>query len=138
MDVRRTIDATTYVALSAAIGTVAFVALMPMLVFGLGSLVLALAGAPLVALVFVFCHLLARAERRRAAALLGVEFPSRTLPRDGSLPARALAWMRSRGSWLELCYAIVALPFVGWVGGALVFMAWGAALAFLTFPLWGW
>ena len=43
--------------------------------------------------------------------------PPATLPRDGSLPARALRWMRSRGAWLELCYALVALPFVGWVGG---------------------
>ena len=46
--------------------------------------------------------------------------------------------MRSRGAWLELCYGLVALPFVGWFGGFLVFFAWGAALALLTFPLWGW
>jgi signal transduction histidine kinase len=46
--------------------------------------------------------------------------------------------MRSRGSWLELCYGLVALPFVGWFGAFLVFLAWGAALALLTFPLWGW
>src|SRR3954454_17193844 len=46
--------------------------------------------------------------------------------------------MSSLGSWLELCYALVAPPFVGWVAGFLVFVAWGAALALLTFPLWGW
>ena len=50
--------------------------------------------------------------------MLGIEFPTRTLPRDGLGVARALRWMRSRGSWLELCYALVALPFVGWFGGA--------------------
>jgi len=136
MDVRRTIDATTYVALSAALGTIAFFVLVPMLAAGVPLLLLALAGAPLIALAFVFCHVLARAERRRASALLGVEFPSRTLPREGSIPARALRWMSSRGSWLELCYALVALPFVGWVGAGLVFTAWGAAVAFLTYPVW--
>jgi signal transduction histidine kinase len=138
MDVRRTIDATAYVALSAALGTIAFCVLTPLLAMGVPMLMLALAGAPLIALAFVFCHVLARLERRRAGALLNVRFPSRTLPRDGSVPSRALRWMRSRGSWLELLYALLALPFVGWVGGALVFFCWGAALAFLTFPLWGW
>jgi signal transduction histidine kinase len=138
MEVRRTVDATTYVALSAALGTLAFCVLVPMLAAGVPLLMLALAGAPLIALAFVFCHVLARFERRRIGALMGVQFPSRTLPRDGSAPSRALRWMRSRGSWLELCYALVALPFVGWVGGFLVFFAWGAAFAFLSFPLWGW
>src|SRR4051794_766690 len=95
-------------------------------------------GLPLVALAFIFCHLLARLERRRAAALLGVQFPSRHLPRDGSVPVRAVAWLSSRGSWLELCYGLIALPFVGWVGGMLVFLAWGAAASFLSYPLWGW
>jgi signal transduction histidine kinase len=46
--------------------------------------------------------------------------------------------MSSRGSWLELCYALVALPVVGWVGGWLVFLAWGGSLALLSFPMWGW
>src|SRR4051794_37013865 len=138
MQVRRTIEATSYVALSFAIGTISFWVIMPTLVLGVPLLIVALAGTPLIALAFVFCHVLAKGERRRAAALLGIEFPSRHLPRDGALPSRALRWMSSRGSWLELCYALVALPFVGWLGGFLVFGAWGTALAFLTFPLWGW
>ncbi len=138
MDVRRTIDATTYVALSAAIGTVAAIVLVPTLLAGTALLLLALVGAPLLAFVFAASHVLARAERRRVGALLGVDFPSRTLPRDGSVPRRALKWMSSRGAWLELIYAVVALPFVGWVGGFLVFTAWGVALSFLTFPVWGW
>ena len=135
---RRTIDATTYVALSAAIGTVAAIALIPMLLAGTFLLLLALVGAPLLAAVFALSHVLAHAERRRVSALLGIDFPSRTLPRDGSVPRRALKWMSSRGAWLELIYAVVALPFVGWVGGFLVFTGWGVALSFLTFPLWGW
>jgi signal transduction histidine kinase len=138
MDVRRTIDATTYVALSAALGTVAAVVLIPPLLLGMGLLLLALVGAPLIAFVFAATHLLARAERRRVRALLGIDFPSRTLPRDGSVPRRALKWMSSRGAWLELIYGVVALPFVGWVGGFLVFTGWGIAVSFLTFPVWGW
>jgi signal transduction histidine kinase len=138
MDVRRTIDATTYVALSAALGTVAAIVLIPTLITGTALLLLALVGAPLVAFVFAATHLLARAERRRVRALLGIDFPSRTLPRDGSVPRRALKWMSSRGAWLELIYGVVALPFVGWVGGFLVFTGWGIAVSFLTFPVWGW
>ena len=138
MDVRRTIDATTYVALSAALGTVAAVVLIPMLFVGTGLLLFALVGAPLIAAAFAFCHVLARAERRRVRALLGIDFPSRSLPRDGSVPRRALKWMSSRGAWLELIYGAVALPFVGFVGGFLVFTAWGVAVSFLTFPAWGW
>ncbi|HET6551097.1 MAG TPA: sensor histidine kinase [Solirubrobacter sp.] len=138
MEVRRTIESTSYVALSAALGSLSFMILAPTLAAGVPLLIFALAGAPLIAFAFVVCHLLARVEQRRVGALLGVEFPSRMLPADGSWFSRGSRWMRSRGSWLELCYALVALPFVGWVGGALVFTAWGAALTFLTFPLWGW
>src|SRR4051794_34982421 len=138
MQVRRTLEATSYVALSAALGTVSFVFLLIMLLVGVPMLIFALLGAPLIAFAFVFCHVLARAERRRAAALMGIDFPTRTLPEEGSALSRATRWMRSRGSWLELCYGLVALPFVGWFGGFLVFVAWGAALALLSFPLWGW
>jgi signal transduction histidine kinase len=143
MTVRRTftpdaLDATVYVALSGALGTLAFCVLLPTLVLGGALLIVALAGLPLIVGAFVFCHYLARLERRRARALLGVEFERRELPKEGRLPARMLAWISSRGSWLELAYALVALPAVGWFGGFLVFTAWGGALALLTFPLWAW
>lgn len=138
MNVRRTIETSTYVALSAAIGTISFLILLPTLVVGVPTLLLALAGAPLIALAFAFCHLLARLERRRAAALLGIEFPTRAFPREGSVPMRAVAWVSSRGSWMELGYALVALPVVGWLGGWLVFGAWGAAIGLISYPLWGW
>ena len=106
MNVRRTIETTTYVALSAAIGFISFLILVPTLAAGVPLLLLALAGAPLIAVAFVYCHLLARLERRRAAALLGAEFPTRAFPREGSVPVRAVSWMSSRGSWLELLYAL--------------------------------
>jgi len=90
MNVRRTIETTTSVALSAAIGFISFLILVPTLAAGVPLLLLALAGAPLIAAAFVYCHLLARLERRRAAALLGAEFPTRAFPREGSVPVRAL------------------------------------------------
>ena len=111
---------------------------MPTLAAGVPLLLLALAGAPLIAPAFVYCHLLARLERRRAAALLGAEFPTRAFPREGSVPVRALSWMSSRGSWLELLYALDRAAVRRLVGRALVFGAWGAALGLLSYPLWGW
>src|SRR6478735_5263237 len=123
------LEATVYVALSAVLGILALMILVPLLI-------IALAGLPLVVFAFAVCHLLATIERRRVSAVFGVDFPTRHLPRDGNLLSRALRWLGSRGAWMELCYALVALPFVGWVGSFLVFFAWGAALALLTFPLW--
>src|ERR1700750_161125 len=85
MQVRRTIEATSYVALSFALGTISFWLVMPTLVVGFPLLIVALAGTPLIALAFIFCHLLARVERRRVGAMMGVEFPRRQIPRDGSI-----------------------------------------------------
>jgi signal transduction histidine kinase len=130
--------ATAYVALSGAIGTFSFVFALVGVCVGVPLLIVALAGLPALWFVLAFDHALAKLERSRAAALLGVDFPVRRFPRDGSPPRRMLEWMRSRGSWLELAYALIALPLVGWLGGFLTFCAWGGGLAFLSFPAWGW
>jgi signal transduction histidine kinase len=130
-------EATAYVALSAVLGLTAFCVLLPTLLLGTALLVVALAGLPLIVVVFALSHLLARLERRRVAAVFGIDFPTRHLPREGNVLQRTLGWLGSRGAWLELTYALVALPFVGFIGSSLVFFAWGAALALLTFPLWG-
>ena len=81
---------TTYVALSAALGTIAFCFLLPTLVVGTGMLLMALVGAPLIALAFVFCHLLARVERRRArrAARRRLPQPQAAARRLGAARAR--------------------------------------------------
>jgi signal transduction histidine kinase len=130
-------EATAYVALSAVLGSIAFFVLVPTLALAVPLLVVALAGLPLLVFAFALCHLLAHVERVRIKAVFGTEFPTRQLPREGKLPARAIRWVGSRGAWMELCYAVVALPVVSWIGSFLVFFAWGAALAFLSFPLWG-
>ena len=103
MNVRRTIEATTYVALSAAIGIISFLILVPTLAAGVPLLLLALAGAPLIA---ARVRLLpparaAGAPPRRRPARRRVPHP-RAPARGFGTGARALRWMRSRGSWLEL------------------------------------
>jgi signal transduction histidine kinase len=136
---RQTAEATAYIALSATLGLIAFVTLLPLVILSGALMVLALMGLLFLWLGFVISHVLALLERRRADALLGVEFRVRPLgPADGNPLKRIWAWTRSRGSWLELCYALLALPFVGFCGAVLVFTAFGVAVAFLTFPLWGW
>jgi signal transduction histidine kinase len=130
--------ATAYVALSGAIGTFSFVVALVGLCVGVPLLVVALAGVPILWTLFAFDHGLAKLERDRAAALLGVEFPVRRFAHGASLPRNMLAWMGSRGCWLELTHALVALPLLGWFGGFLAFLAWGGGLAFVSFPAWGW
>src|SRR3954449_9806174 len=125
MRITRSFAAVAYVALSAVIGTVAFIGVLVTVVIAVPLLIVALAGLPLLLLAFAMCHGLALTERRRAAALLGADFPVRTLPSDRGPAARLLAWMRSRGAWLELCYALVGLPIVAWVGGTIVFTVLG-------------
>jgi signal transduction histidine kinase len=136
---RETTESVAYIALSGVLGTAWFVCVLPLVALSGPLMILALAGLLFLWTAFVLCHGLALLERRRADALLGVRFRVRPLgpPEAGPL-RRMLAWTRSRGSWLELCYTLAALPFVGWLGAALVFTAFGAALAFVSFPLWGW
>jgi signal transduction histidine kinase len=117
----------------------AFVSVLPLVLMSGPMMIFALAGLVILWFAFLLCHGLAHFETRRASAVLGVEFRVRPIGPEGLNPLRRmLMWTRSRGSWLELCYALIALPFVGWLGAALVFTAFGAALAFLSFPLWGW
>jgi signal transduction histidine kinase len=130
--------AAAYVALSGAIGTFSFIFALVGICVGTPLLIVALAGLPILWVVFAFNHLLAKVERNRAASLLGVDFPVRRTPREGSPARRMFTWMGSRGCWLELTYSLVALPLVGWLGGFLAFCAWGGGLAFLSFPAWGW
>ena len=130
--------ATAYVALSGTIGTFSFIFTLVGLCLGVPLLIVALIGLPIVWLVLAFDHVLAKVERNRAAALMGAEFPVRRFPSDGPLPRRLIDWATSRGCWLELAYALVALPLLGWLGAFLTFCAWGGGLAFVSYPLWGW
>jgi signal transduction histidine kinase len=128
----RTLESAAYVALSWAIGVIVFWITLPIVIVSVPFMFLALAGLPILWLAFAFAHAVALGEQRRAGALLGVDFRTRPLTR------RIFVSVRSRGPWMELCYSLVALPFIGLVGGLLVFAALGTALACLTFPLWGW
>jgi signal transduction histidine kinase len=128
----RTLEAVAYVALSWVVGAIVFWLVFVLVVVSVPFMFLALAGLPILWLAFLVAHGVALMEGNRAGALLGADFRVRPLNR------RPFAAVRARGAWLELCYSLVALPFVGLVGGLLVFFALGAALAGLTFPIWGW
>jgi signal transduction histidine kinase len=132
------LDSTLFVALSAPIGFVAWLVTFIGLVVGTPLLIVALAGLPIIGFVVIFVHGLAKLEQNRIAALLGVEFPIRRLNRGGRAFRTMLDWIGSRGAWLEILYALIALPLLGCLGGFLAFCAWGGGLAFITFPLWGW
>jgi signal transduction histidine kinase len=135
---RETFESTVYVALSGVLAIASFVSVLPLVVMSGPMMILALAGLITLWIAFLLCHGLAHLERRRASVVLNIDFRVRPLGPEGNPLKRMLVWTRSRGSWLELCYALIALPFVGWLGATLVFTAFGAALAFLSFPLWGW
>jgi signal transduction histidine kinase len=136
---RETFESTAYIALSGVLAIASFATVLPLVIMSGPMMILALAGLVVLWFAFLICHGLAHLERRRASVVLGVDFRVRPIGPEGTNPLRRmLMWTRSRGSWLELCYALIALPFVGWFGAALVFTAFGAALAFLSFPLWGW
>jgi signal transduction histidine kinase len=132
------LNSTLYVALSGPIGFIAGLTTFIGLVVGTPLLIVALIGFPIIAFVVVFDHGLAKLERNRIAALLGVDFPVRRFSRGSSPPRNLLKWMGARGAWLEIVYALIALPLVGCLGGFLAFCAWGGGVAFISFPLWGW
>ena len=82
-------EATAYVALSAVLGLTAFCVLLADMLLGTALLVVALAGLPLIVVVFALSHLLARLERRRVAAVFGIDFPARHLPAQGNVLSSA-------------------------------------------------
>ena len=122
-------EATAYVALSAVLGVISFIVLVPTLALGVPLLVVALAGLPLIAFAFALCHLLATVERRRVARGVRDRVPDPPAParRQPRRAARCAGSARAAPGWSSATRSI-ALPFVGWVGGLLVFFAWGAAL----------
>jgi signal transduction histidine kinase len=131
--------ATSYLALSAVIGTVTFTVLVTLVTLSAGLMVLALIGLVVLWIAFGLSRRVARLETRRAATFLGRRIALRPLPEiDGWLPARMWARTKTRGAWLELLYAGLVLPVAGWVGGVVVWAVWGGALGFLLFPAYGW
>ncbi len=131
--------ATSYLALSALIGTATFTVLVTLVSLSAGLMVLALVGLLILWVAFGVSRGVARLEATRAQVFLGEPIRLRPAPReDGSLPARMWARTKARGTWLELVYAGLVLPVCGWIGATVVCAAWGAGLGFLLYPAYGW
>jgi signal transduction histidine kinase len=135
--------ATVLAAQTMIVGTISFVVMVALVATGAPLLLLALVGLPLLWTALVFARGIARFDAWRFEVYLGEPLvlrpPPRPRPSDPAPKALARGWarVRSGGSWLEACHALIAVPLVGWVGGSIVFTAWGAGVAFVLFPAYG-
>ena len=120
--------ATAHVVVSVLVGTLLFTVVVTGLALGVGLLPAFLLGVPVLALVLVATHQLARVERARVALFTGVRV-------DGwQVPPGWRAKLRSEGLWREVAYALLLLP-VAAVGTALVVGTWAAGVALSLLPL---
>ena len=98
----------------------------------------ALAGLPLIVFAFALCHLLARA---RAHAHQGrvrhrIPDPPPAARRQAPHPRDPLGRLAAAPGWSSATPSSRCRSSAG-SAASLVFFAWGTALAFLSFPLWG-
>ena len=120
--------ATAHVVLSVLVGAVLFGLVLTGVALGVGLLPAFLLGVPVLVLVLMGAHQLARAERARLALYTGVRV-------DGwEPPAGWRAKLRCGGLWREVAYALLLLP-VAAVGMALVVGTWAAGVALTLLPL---
>jgi Putative sensor len=104
------------------------------------ALLITVLGVPVVLITLALARQGARAERRRARAVLTVGLPDRGA---GSARGRIWSWPRLRQEaqdppiWREIGYLLLALP-AGSVAFSLVVTAWTVALSGTTAPLWYW
>lgn len=129
--------ATISVCWSLVVSSVAFFVLFFLTIFAVPLTLLALVGLPLLWIAFGISRGVAEIERWQSAVFLGADLPLRPWARPGALPSRMWQRTKSRGSWLELVYALVVRPLISFAGAVVVFGAWGGGLAFVLFPLYG-
>src|SRR5262249_40823871 len=121
---------------------------------GLGAaLLITVLGVPVMLITLALARRGARAERRRARAVLAVGLPDRGA---GSARGRIWSWPRLRQGaphsppwprlrqeapdppmWREVGYLLLALP-AGAAAFSVVVTAWAVALSGTTAPLWHW
>jgi signal transduction histidine kinase len=129
---RRTWLATSYAVLGTVTGALGALALV--LVLSSLALSFTVVGA-LVVLggTLIFTCGLARAERARAAALLGVSIADPHLPTEGKWWQRVVARATRSESWREVAYLALLAP-IGLIGCGLVVGAWTGATVLLLLP----
>jgi signal transduction histidine kinase len=119
--------------LDVLVGTVSFAFVVALLATSVSLLVVLPVAVPFAWLLFVGGHGLARVERARHSAVVGLELD------DPHLPLAATSWLRrilervhTPSRWRELVYLVVLLP-LG-VTGVLVVALWCASAALLALP----
>jgi Putative sensor len=130
---------TWYALASLPLGVVWFSVVICGLAVG-AALLITVLGVPVVLITLALTRRGARAERRRARAVLAAGLPDR---RAGSARGRIWSWPRLRQEaqdppmWREVGYLLLALP-AGTVAFSVVVTAWAVALSGTTVPLWYW
>jgi signal transduction histidine kinase len=127
--------ALTHLALDMLVGAFTFSVTFTLLVTTVALLITFPLAIPFAWLMFVVARWMARAERTRIAALLGVEIA------DPVPPLQATSWwgrlverVRSGARWREIAYQLLALP-LGIFTTLVAIGAWSGSAALLLLPL---
>ncbi len=112
------------------------------LTFGVGGLLIALVGLPLLGVTIRVADWFARAERARFAFLLGTRIPA--WPAPGAAGRTGFRWgviprwrmLTEPATWAELGYPVVRLP-VSVACASLSVLAWAVGLSLLALPAYG-
>jgi signal transduction histidine kinase len=127
--------ALTHLLLDAFVGAITFSVVVTLLVTTGALLITFPLALPFAWLLFVLAHLMARIERSRIAALLGVRLEDPVPPLQGSNPWRRLVERtKSRPRWKEIAYLLLLLP-LGVFTTVLALEVWAISAALLFLPL---
>ncbi|HWM18989.1 MAG TPA: sensor histidine kinase [Ilumatobacteraceae bacterium] len=126
--------AACHVNLGLVMGILTFSLTITFLALSFGLLVTFFLALPAIWMLFTLARGLAKIERSRARALMGVDIadPIPPLTRPGWI-GRLAERARSGPRWREIAYNLALLP-VGVIGYALSTVAWSGSLAMVTMP----
>ncbi len=123
-----------YLLLSFPIGVAAFVVLLTLTVFGVGTAVVWI-GLPVLAGTVLLTRGAAHMERARAYALLGAYIPPSTRPLpQGGLKQRWRTRLTDSATWREYVYLFLLFP-LGIAEFVLMVVTWSVSLALLALPI---
>jgi signal transduction histidine kinase len=126
--------ALTHLALDVFVGSITFSVTVTLLVTTVALLITFPLAIPFAWLLFVTSRGMARAERTRIAALLGVEIDDPVPPlQSPSWWGRLVERARSGARWREIAYQVLALP-LGILTTTVAILAWSGAAALALMP----
>ena len=134
----RTWKATLFHLLSLPLGIVWFTVVITGLSTGIGTLI-TLVGIPILLLTLLFSRVVSAVERFRSEHLLDqpIGSPFRPLGGPGSFWQQLKDVITDGAAWRAIAYALVSL-FLGVIAFSVTVALWSAALAGVTYPLYGW